>query len=432
MGGFPDMTHAAPDSYKNGRRYGTHAYNVRILVLCAAFALSASGQSVIPLDSFVHFLQETDARVNKQLKREFARELEHLDRLKAPMKVGDAIALSVIRGQRTESISGRFNGIINNNYVKISSYNILLKDVEEQQRELLIWSQKIAEDAEQATEDLATKRMQLHARMLRRKRFLVGTVYSERGYQSPDHVLRNFLVIGDKICSREYLNSSGKISLTVRRTKGMTTVDCQIRGASGMKIALLVRGKAVAQFDLEENQKGSVTFSIMAEDVDGPLATIIGDYFMLLCHRPGIGTWPMSVRPGALPSSLRTDGAVVEQIRYEYDLGKVVTHSLKLKQLVEYSDLPFIALQAAASKYQERLAKLTAPPPLPPELPPVPTPEPSPEVAPATDKAATPGGEAATSTTEASAPDAPLVPELPPKNTGGGFGEIPVSTNKNP
>jgi hypothetical protein len=420
------MIHAAPDSRIEKRQWRSmHTFSVWLLITCAMFANSAAGQSVIPLDSFVHFLQETENRVNKQLKREFARDLEHLDRLRTPMKIGDDIDLTVNRGRtRTENFSGRFNGIINNKYVKVSSYNILLTDVEEQQRELLIWSQKIADDAEQAAEDLEEKRTQLKARMLRRKRFLVGTVYSERGYQSPDHVMRNFLVIGDKICSREYLDSNSSLSLTVRRTKGLPTVDCQVRGAVGMKIALLIRGESVAASDLEDDQKGSSVFKVMTDDVDGPLATMIGDYFLLVCHRSGIGSWPLAVRPGAKPVSLRTDGSVIEQIRFEFDLGKVVSHSLGLRQVVEYERSPFVQLQAEANAYQERLERLTAPPPLPVPVPP------AADVAPG--NSVTPSGNSATSTTEPPAPAAPPAPAVPPKQTGGGFGEIPVSTNTNP
>jgi hypothetical protein len=415
------MTYAVPDTRDNNReRRRTHFAAVWGLLGSAAFAISANAQSVIPLDSFVHFLRQTDARVMKQLKREFARDLEHLDRLRTPMKIGDDIDLTVIRGNRTESVSGRFNGLINNNYVKVSSYNILLTDVEKQQRELLQWSQKIADDPEQAAADLETKRDVVRAQMLRRKRFLVGSVYSERGYESPDHVMRNYLVIRDKICNRAYLDSSGGLSLTVRRTKGAPTVDCQVRGAVGMKIALLVRGKSVAQFDLEGDKRGVATFKLLAEDVDGPLATMIGDYFLLICHRSGIGTWPLAVRPGARPASLRTDGEVVEQIRFDFDLGETVDHSLKLQQVVEFQGATFVELQATAGAYQRRLSVLTKPPPEP-ELPP--DPAPGVEAPPAASDV--PPDDSAT-------PAAPQAPVVPPKQPGGGFGEIPVSTNNNP
>jgi hypothetical protein len=412
-------THTAPDLRHS--KPGICLTPICALLACLTFANSAIAEAVIPLDSFVHFLQDTDIRVNKQLKREFARDIEHLDRLRTPMKLGDDIDLTVIRGGRTDSISGRFNGIINNKYVKVSSTHILLTDVEEQQRELLQWSQKEADDPDQAALDLETKREELKAKMLRRKHFLVSTVYSARGFQSPEHVRRNFLVVGDKLCTRDYLDSAGNLSLTVRRTKGLTTVDCQVRGAIGMKIALIISGQAVAAFDLEDDDKGAAVFRVMAEDVDGPLATMIGDYFVLVCHRSGIGTWPMAVRPGAKPSSLRTDGAVVEQIRFVFDLGETTTHRLKLPQVVEFPSA-FTTLTAQAHQYQERLAKLTAPPPSP-------EPTPAPEVTP--NQAVTPSDDSATIAAEPPAPATPPVSEEP-EETGGGFGELPVPSNPNP
>ena len=400
---------------------GQFAARLCALIFCLVFANSATAQSVIPLDSFIHFLQETDTRVTRQLKREFAREIDHLNRLRTPMKLGDNIDLTVIQSGRTRHISGRFNGIINKQYVKVSRFNILLRDVEEQQREMLIWSQKEADDPEQAAEDLVAKWDDLKARMLRRKHFLVSTVYSERGYQSPDYVRKNFLVVGDKLCTRDYLDTSGSLSLTVRRTKGVPTVDCQIRGAVGMKIALIIRGKSVAAHDLEDDDKGNAVFRIMAEDVDGPLATMIGDYFVLVCHRSGIGTWPMAVAAGAKPVSLRTDGAVVEQIRFNFQLGETVPHQLKLPQVVEY-ERAFSALVSEAANYQERLAKLVAPPPEPEPVAPAPEPE----------KVETHSDSSATTLVEKPAPEkvTPSTP-APPKESGG-FGEIPVPSTPNP
>ncbi len=139
--------------------------------------------------------EEANAKVEKELKKQFALELQRVEDLENKVfKVGDEVEVTIVKG-RVRRISGTFGGIKEKGklkYVDIGGTQYLLSDIDANNRPLLLFGAY----PDQREPFLKQERQRLEADMARVRKQKQMQEYARRGYDAA--FFNNSLLIGDR------------------------------------------------------------------------------------------------------------------------------------------------------------------------------------------------------------------------------------------
>lgn len=320
------------------------------MAMVTLLAPFACGQDdVISSQWLREFEQSAEMQADRVLRREFAGELEQIDRLQSPIQIGDEILIRLVMGSRT--VSGRLNGMIGSDYVRVSSTRVLMSDVEPSTRELLHWS--LVRSDEEREQEIQRRSAVIEAEMEKRRRFFVRQAFEARGVTPPDALALTHMQLADALCSRSRLGEASAF-LQLHRVKGSHFVLCTGQDVSNLDAVLVVGEKPLALL------KDGSPVRTLSRDMPDRFSDRELGRVELWCHQPEVGHWRLSPMAGAAPEKVESRGKPALQVRLSFQ----VVESRKEGDFPRMARLEALSYQQyqqayeTATTYQQELLKL--------------------------------------------------------------------------
>ncbi len=275
---------------------GTLAFIILpLLLVCRSL-----GQEIIPAEAFLNFEKTAKEEIAKALKREFAREMEEIEKLREPYRIGDRVSIKITRGGNLKTVTGRFNGIVASAYVKISSKKILLSDIDRNDRDRLAWNN----DEKELAKIIKQRQQELAERWEKSKKRLRWETYKKEGYGV--EFFERHVLLNDNICPRELLQD-GRISAICTAAEKHELVQIRVRNPRDEKFYFVLRfGNLVIATNAEitdgkisdRAKDRNVTFDVSKLEMGEAFLDSAVEEMKLVCFQPDIGGWIMGVQPG--------------------------------------------------------------------------------------------------------------------------------------
>jgi hypothetical protein len=337
-------------------------YRTALIVVLASCAPALFAQRVT-LAQFERDQKQVAEHVNNIIDAEFEHLEKALEDLAKPLAVGDTVKVEIRRGAARENVEGRFNGIVGK-YVRISSNNILLNDVAEEQRDRFI----IAQYPERREQIVMERREEIHEAKERARRKLRPTILRESGY-GPDFFDEN-LRLGDGIFPKTALGSD-KVYAVLIAVDGEKQMLCRVLNRAGVQgaVAAVLSDQGIGASgdeDMMTKPWGNQLSFYLPRSQFSNLTQFLKS-FSLICHSERHGIW----RLAALPQTKRKTSVIerngaptkMHQIMIsfglaDYERGDMLTAQLAAIPLIDKQT--FRRHVAEATVFQERLAEQRA------------------------------------------------------------------------
>jgi hypothetical protein len=265
---------------------------------------------VLSVQWLLEFQHNATTQAERDLKREFSQEREQLERLATPLEIGQQVRFRLVMGSR--SISGRLNGLIGDDYVKVSNKRVLIQDIEESEREHVQWSFfKTAEDREL---ELQNRSDAINAEVDKRSRFLVRRAFEERGLLEPDIFATTYIQTGDSVCERSYLGE-GKASLVLQRVTGSRFVTGTMSNAAQFNPIVMVGRKAISVVSTKTGAMRALSLDLGGDFTEQDLANV-----EIWCYQSEAGYWRLAVNPGFTPRDADSNGRHAIQAKLSFSI----------------------------------------------------------------------------------------------------------------